>query len=239
MTIPIARFLARLLLFTLSIAAFADATAAQQEHVTTVTAKVHYLLFLPKTYSDKGEALPLMIFLHGSGERGNDLELVKKWGPPAIAEKNPDFPFILISPQAPADSWWHASEIKAVIDEVIATHNVDRHRVYITGLSMGGFGTWELAAAYPDMFAAAAPICGGGDPFFASRLKQVPVWAFHGKKDNAVPEEQSAGMVAALKAAGGDVKYTVLPDGGHVDAWVYAYGPDSGLFDWLLQHRKP
>lgn len=213
--------------------------STQQEHSTTVTTKIQYLLFLPKTYSEKGEPSPLMIFLHGSGERGSDLNMVKKWGPPAIAEKNPDFPFILISPQAPEGGWWHPQEIKAIIDEVMATHNVDRHRVYVTGLSMGGFGTWDLVAAYPKLFAAAAPVCGGGDPFFARFMKGVPVWAFHGKKDDSVPEEQSANMVAALKETGGEVKYTMLPDAGHIDAWVYAYGPDSGLFDWLLQHRKP
>jgi predicted peptidase len=124
-----------------------------------------------------------------------------------------------------------------MIDEVLARYNVDRSRVYLTGLSMGGYGAWDLATRYPDYFAAVAPICGGGTPFLADRMKNIPTWVFHGMKDDAVPEGESARMVAALKAAGGNVKYTVLPEAGHVDAWVYAYGK-AGLFDWFLEQRK-
>jgi predicted peptidase len=192
--------------------------AHQLELTTMVQSQIHYLLFLPKSYSAKGEPAPLILFLHGSGERGSDLNLVKKWGPPAIVESNPDFPFMVLSPQVPEGGWWQREQLKAMIDDVTARYNVDRHRIYITGLSMGGFGTWEMIMAYPHLFAAAAPICGGGVPLFVRSIKDMPVWAFHGKKDEAVPEEQSANMVAALKEAGGDVKYTVLPDGGHIDA---------------------
>ena len=214
------------------------AQSPQQAMVTTVRSQLNYLLFTPKSYSKTGQPVPLIIFLHGSGERGTDLELVKKWGPPALVEKNPDFPFMVVSPQLPENEWWHADQLKAMLDEVLATHNVDRHRVYLTGISMGGFGAWDLAIRYPDYFAALAPICGGGVPLMAGKLKEIPTWAFHGMKDEAVPEQYSAAMVAALKTAGGNVKYTTLPEGNHVDAWVYAYDK-SDLFDWFLQQRKP
>jgi predicted peptidase len=224
-----------MLIGNLGIPAFGQ--TLQKPAVTTVQTQIHYLMFFPKSYSEHGEPVPLIIFLHGSGERGSDLNKVKAWGPPAIVEKNADFPFMLVSPQVPENEWWHADELKGMIDEVLSKYNVDRHRVYLTGLSMGGFGTWDLAINYPEYFAAIAPICGGGIPLLARKLKGIPTWAFHGKKDPNVPEHYSADMVEALKAAGGNVKYTVLPEGEHVDAWVYAYDK-SGLFDWFLQHRK-
>jgi predicted peptidase len=215
----------------------AQAQPAQKPRTTTIHTKISYLTFLPKSYAAKGAPVPLIIFLHGSGESGSDLNKVKMWGPPAIAEKDPSFPFMVVSPQAPDGEWWHANLLKGMIDEVLAKYNVDRKRVYLTGLSMGGYGAWDLAIRYPDYFAALAPICGGGNTIRIGQLKNVPTWVFHGLKDDSVPERESATMVAALKAAGGDVKYTVLPDAGHVDAWVYAYG-EAGLFDWFLEHRK-
>jgi predicted peptidase len=230
------QMLAASLALTASVSAAAP--PAQTPHSATVREKISYLTFLPTSYSAKGAPVPLIVFLHGSGERGNDLNKVKAWGPPAIADKDPAFPFMVVSPQVPEGDWWHANLVKGVIDEVLAKYNVDRSRVYLTGLSMGGYGAWDVASRYPDYFAAVAPVCGGGIPFQVARMKHVPTWAFHGMKDDAVPERESARMVAALKAAGGDVKYTVLPEAGHVDAWVHAYG-EAGLFDWFLEHRKP
>ena len=211
--------------------------SGQKKKKTTIKEEINYLLFLPKDYSKAGKSSPMIVFLHGSGERGNDLDKVKAWGPPAIVEKNPDFPFIVLSPQCPDGEWWNSFLLKAMIDNVLAKYNVDKSRVYLTGLSMGGFGTWELAMAYPNYFAAIVPICGGGNPQLISRLKDIPTWVFHGKKDDAVPEQQSAMMVEALKKVGGDVEYTVLPEGGHVDAWVYAYDK-AGVFDWFLKQVK-
>jgi predicted peptidase len=211
--------------------------SVQKKMKTTVKAEINYLVFLPKDYSKKGKSSPMIVFLHGSGERGSDLEKVKTWGPPAIVEKNPDFPFIVLSPQCPDGEWWNSFLLKKMIDDVLVKYNVDKNRVYLTGLSMGGFGTWDLAISYPDYFAAIAPICGGGNPQQIDHLKNIPTWVFHGKKDTSVSEQQSAMMVEALKKAGGNVEYTVLPEGGHVDAWVYAY-EKAGLFDWFLKHQK-
>ena len=224
-------------LLSLSIIVPSMGQSAQQKMKTTIQAEINYLMFLPKDYVKTGKPSPMIVFLHGSGERGSDLEKVKAWGPPAIVEKNPDFPFIVISPQCPEGQWWNIFLLKGMIDDVLAKYNVDKSRVYLTGLSMGGFGSWELATTFPDYFAAVAPICGGGNPLLVLKLKNTPVWVFHGKKDTSVPEQQSAIMVDALKKIGADVEYTVLPEGGHSDAWIYAYDK-AGLFDWFLKHLK-
>ena len=215
----------------------AQAQLPQKARTLTVRTTLNYLAFLPKTYSAQGAPVPLIVFLHGSGERGSDLNKVKAWGPPALADKDPGFPFMVVSPQAPDGEWWHANLLKALLDEVLEKYNVDRSRVYLTGISMGGYGAWDLAINYPAYFAAIAPICGGGNALRIGQLKAVPTWVFHGLQDKSVPERESASMVAALRAVGGDVKYTVLPEAGHVDAWLHAYG-EAGLFDWFLAHRK-
>ncbi|MES3024918.1 MAG: PHB depolymerase family esterase [Pseudomonadota bacterium] len=222
----------------LCMAAMATAASPQVAKFSTVKVKVNYLTFLPKTYKAKGAPVPLIVFLHGSGERGSDLDKVKAWGPPAIVEKDPNFPFMVVSPQAPEGESWNPFLLKSMLDDVLARYNVDKRRVYLTGISMGGYGAWELAMRYPGYFAAIAPICGGGSARFAGRIKDIPTWVFHGAKDDAVPEKESADMVAALKAAGGEPKYTVLPEGGHIDAWVHAYDK-AGLFEWFLQQHKP
>jgi len=231
-------------LFSLALIAAACSTAvvtaqaAQQAKSTVMQTRIDYLLFQPKSYSDSGKPVPLIVFLHGSGESGSDLEKVKKWGPPAIVEANPDFPFMVVSPQLPEPNGWNIPVLKAMIDDVLAKYNVDRSRVYLTGMSMGGYGAWELAMRHPDYFAAIAPICGGGNPRNVAKLKDIPTWVFHGAKDTAVPEVASAMLVDALKAAGGNVKYTMLAEGSHVDSWVYAYDSKTGLFDWFLQQQR-
>ncbi len=222
---------------SLAFAAAAPTKSPQQAHSTSIKGKINYLTFLPKSYSNKGNKVPLIVFLHGSGERGADLNKVKAWGPPAIVEKDPDFPFMVVSPQVPDGQWWDAFLLKSMLDDVLKRYNVDRKRVYLTGISMGGYGAWDFASRYPDYFAAVAPICGGGIPRLTRSLKDIPVWAFHGLKDDAVPEQESARMVEALKAQGGNVKYTVLPEAGHIEAWVHAYG-EAGLFEWFAQQRK-
>ena len=226
-----------LAVIAMAVALPAMAKSRAKKLISTVTSTLNYLAFLPKSYSAKGAGSPLILFLHGSGERGTDLEKVKAWGPPAIAEKDADFPFIVISPQLAEGEAWHAMALKALLDQVLAKYNVDRRRVYLTGLSLGGYGAWDLASRYPDYFAAVAPICGGGIARSVGSMRTIPTWVFHGKLDDAVPEAESARMVAALQAAGGDVRYTVLPEGGHIDAWVHAYDK-AGLFDWFLQNSK-
>jgi predicted peptidase len=204
--------------------------------MTTLTCK--YLFYLPEGYSHSGPAWPMMLFLHGAGERGDDLEKVKMHGPPKLVEGRKDFPFIVISPQCPSDSWWpkEIEILKNLVDEICNTYSVDEERIYLTGLSMGGYGTWSLASEYPERFAAIAPICGGGEPFFGYKLRNVPVWAFHGAKDNLVPLEKSEQMVEAIKNAGGQAKLTVYPDAGH-DSWTATYENEK-LYEWFLKHKR-
>ncbi len=198
---------------------------------------LNYLLYLPADYAKK-DAWPLMLFLHGAGERGDDLNLVKTHGPPKLIEAGKQFPFVVVSPQCPKDRTWQATELTALVDEILAKTKIDRDRIYVTGLSMGGFGTWLLAAYTPDRFAAIVPICGGGEVISVRRLTQLPVWAFHGAKDLVVPLKRSEDMVEALKKNGGNAKLTIYPEAGH-DSWTATYD-NPELYDWLLaQKRKP
>lgn len=157
----------------------------------TKTIDAQYLIYLPEDYDDNTDKLPLMFFLHGSGERGTDLDLVKVHGPPKLIANGHQFPFIVVSPQCPADEWWDIDYLDAIFDEVTTSYRVDEKRIYLTGLSMGGFGTWDWAAEYPGRFAAIAPICGGGEPFSARLLNDIPIWVFHGEKDKVVPIKRS------------------------------------------------
>ncbi len=202
------------------------------------TVRVNYLLYLPPEYGKAGRKWPLMVFLHGAGERGDDLELVALHGPPKLIAQGRQFPFIVVSPQCPKDAWWpgELDALKALLGHLIATHAVDEDRIYLTGLSMGGFGAWAWAVDEPDRFAALVPICGRGDPEKVSRITHLPVWVFHGAKDQTVPLEASQEMVDALKAAGAEPKFTVYPEAGH-DSWTATYESQE-LYDWLLEQRR-
>ena len=208
------------------------------EKTITKTLSCKYLLFLPEGYGQKRKRRPMILFLHGAGERGDDLSKVKKHGPPKLVEKQKDFSFIVLSPQCPEDDWW-TDKVEVLInllDDIVAKYDVDTKRIYLTGLSMGGYGTWSLASAYPERFAAIVPICGGGKRYMANRLKDVPVWAFHGAKDKVVPLKESQDMVNAVKNRGGNARLTVYPDAGH-DSWTATYN-NKELYDWFLEHRK-
>jgi len=211
---------------------------AQQEKTfekeITVKVKLHYLLSLPKGYEDSKKDWPLILFLHGAGESGDDLARVKKHGLAKVVGSK-DLPFIVVSPQSPGRGW-NPDALNALLDDLSARYRVDKDRVYLTGMSMGGFGTWALAAAYPGRFAAIAPICGGGDPKQAKRLKDLPTWVFHGAKDPTVPLARSEEMVKALKDAGGTPKFTVYPEARH-DSWTETYD-NPALYEWFLAHKR-
>lgn len=204
-----------------------------------ITKTIHYkfLLFLPKTWGqDPRHKWPLLVFLHGSGESGDEIEKVKVHGPPKMVEKDENFPFIVVSPQNPVGVGWDPEALNALLDEVMARLPVDGDRVYLTGLSRGGYGTWNFACAHPERFAAVAPISGGGFPDAACRLKDVPVWVFHGAKDDVICLNESKRMVEALKQCGGDVKFTIYPDASH-DAWTETYA-NPELYSWFLEHKR-
>jgi len=179
-----------------------------------------------------------MLFLHGAAETGLELDRVKKHGPPKVVPRTPLPFFRVISPQNPPGFHWVQllDDLRALLEDAFERYPVDRTRVYLTGLSMGGYGAWGLAGAYPELFAALVPVCGGGDPDTACALKDIPTWAFHGAKDTVIPPSESEKMVEALGACGGDVRLTLYPDLGH-DAWTRTYA-DMALYAWLLKHSK-
>jgi predicted peptidase len=206
------------------------------EKTVTRVVSANYLLYLPKGHDDAQEPWPLLMFLHGAGERGNDLERVKLHGPAKLIDQGREFPFVVVSPQCPENRGWDIEALDALLDEIVATRHIDENRVYLTGLSMGGFGTWALAIAHPDRFAALAPICGGGAPRLTRQIAHLPTWVFHGAKDETVPLKESENMVEALKGFGGNVKFTVYPEAGH-DSWTEAYD-NPELYEWFLTHRR-
>jgi len=221
-------------------------TAHQFQYTKTIHATVDYLLYLPRGYDAQADRRwPLILFLHGAGERGTNIWKVATHGPLKHVTAGSDFPFIVVSPQCPEQQTWSRDLVLALLDEVMARQAVDPRRVYLTGLSMGGYGTWDLGLAFPGRFAAIVPICGGGQMIgviLGSRdkgpaLKSLGVWAFHGARDNVVPLEESQRMVDALKKAGvAEVKFTIYPEAQH-NSWTEAYR-DPALYAWLLTHER-
>jgi predicted peptidase len=202
------------------------------------TLKLNYLLEFPSDYKNDGRKWPLLIFLHGSGERGSDLELVKKHGPAKQIEEGNSLPFIVASPQCPSRLWWtdEIETLDAWLGELLITYPIDSNRVYLTGLSMGGFGAWMWPMQFPERFAAIAPVCGGGEVFLIDRIKDIPVWAFHGARDNVVPPDRTIQLVDALKKAGGNVQFTLYPEAGH-DSWTETYD-NPALYAWFLKQAR-
>ena len=206
---------------------------------TTVKKSVQaqYLLFLPDGYKKNGDKKwPMIFFLHGAGERGDDLNLVAIHGPPKIVQSKRDFPFIVVSPQCPTGEFWSNDVLLALLDHVVAEHAIDEDRIYLTGLSMGGYGTWSLASAAPNRFAAIEPVCGGGSRISTYALGTMPTWVFHGAKDPVVPLDEAQRMVDMLKRMKNPVKFTVYPEAGH-DSWTETYDNDE-LYKWFLAHRR-
>lgn len=221
-------------------------TPKAYKYKSSARAQVKYLLYTPQDYSAKsGKRWPLILFLHGAGERGNDVWKVAVHGPPKRVEQNAELPSIIVSPQCPEGQIWSTDILAGLLDEVCKKYPVDTNRVYLTGLSMGGYGTWDLGLTYPERFAALVPICGGGELIKVllatgqrgQALKTLGVWAFHGAKDPVVPPEESERMVNFLKKVGvTEVKHTVYPEAGH-DAWTETYN-NPELYEWLLKHSR-
>lgn len=202
------------------------------------TAPLPYLLYAPD--SNPGAKVPLILFLHGAGERGADLEKVKAHGLPNVLETRDPFPepAFVVAPQCSAKSWWtlELDALETLLDGVCDRYPVDPARLYLTGLSMGGYGAWHLALKDPARFAALASVCGGGIPPLAHKLRALPVWAFHGADDSVVPRSASESMIAALTRAGGAPQFTLYPGVGH-DSWTRTYeNPD--LYHWLFAQRR-
>lgn len=208
-------------------------TAHNFEKEIKITLSANYLLYLPKDYNETEKEFPLVLFLHGAGERGDDIEKVKIHGLPKLINEGKDFPFIVVSPQCPENMFWNTDILSALLDEIEENYRVDKNRIYVTGLSMGGHGTWSLAIEQPNRFAAIAPVCGWADTSKASTIAHIPVWVFHGAKDIVVPVKSSEDMVAALKNYGSNAKLTIYPEANH-DSWTETYNNEE-LYKWFLE----
>lgn len=232
-----------------------NAAEFERHTVTDGSAALAYRLFKP-TKMDEGQRYPVILFLHGAGERGDNNEAqllhgVRGFSSPEMQAKYPAF---ILAPQCPAGQKWSDvdwSLLKSslpekpsaslhlamkALDVLVSTCPIDSRRVYITGLSMGGYGTWDAATRWPEKFAAAVPVCGGGDDMKGARLKNLPIWCFHGDKDTVVPVVRSRDMVRVIQSSGGSVKYTEYPGVGH-NCWDRAYA-EPALYEWLFAQRR-
>ena len=196
-----------------------------------------YLLYLPKNYGKQlSRKWPVLVYLHGKSCRGYNLEKLKRYGPPYLISEGWHFPFIIVSPQCPPDRIWNTDDwFPYLYNSLSKKYRIDRNRVYLTGMSMGGSGVWSLAIRHPEYFAAAVPLCGGWSVKDVAEMKDIPVWAFHGEKDKIVPPKETEKMVDALRKAGGRVRYSKLKGEGHSIHRVYE---NKRIYEWLLGHRK-
>lgn len=250
-------FLALTCLFSLSSLSFGDELYEARVFENATGEKLNYRLMLPNGYDAKGTAkYPLVLFLHGAGERGADNKktLIHATGDFAKAENREKYPAFVLVPQCPDGKRWvevdwtldshtqlpeDSATIKLVL-ELIASlqkeYRIDQQRQYVTGLSMGGYGAWDLITRHPEMWAAAVPVCGGGDEAVAAKSVKVPVWAFHGDQDTVVKPHRSRKMIEALKKAGGEPRYTEYPGVGH-NSWAPAYS-DPKMIEWMFAQKK-
>ena len=222
--------------FVLTCVSGANMQAQQTAH-NIILDQMNYLLQLPEDYqSDTTKLWPMMVFLHGGGEWGTDVEKVKWLGPPRKIEDGHKYPFIVVSPQSP-EHGWRPDFVRRLTLDLQDRYRVDKDRTYLTGLSMGGFGTWRTAQSYPELFAAIVPICGGGDTYNVHSLENMPIWCFHGEKDDVIPISRSQEMIDSLKQYDNpNVKFTIYPDVWH-DSWTETYNNED-VYTWMLSHTR-
>lgn len=210
---------------------------AQKMSITS-SMEYQYLLYLPDGYdADTAGGYPLLLFLHGGGECGTDIEKVKTLGPPALVQKGKHFPFIILSPQNPYPfKFWDVHALAFLLDSIVKEHRVDEDRIYLAGYSRGAYGAWSLAVQFPERFAALIAISGEAPDQYAAWLGDMPIWVFHGEDDQSISVRSSDDMVAALKQKGNPVHYTRYPATGH-DAWTKAF-TDPELYEWMLSQTR-
>lgn len=196
-----------------------------------------YQLYLPKNYPTTKQAFPLVIYLHGGSQRGTDLSKLNSYGLPKRISEGHHFPFIIAAPQCPDGKFWSTDNwFDSLFVELKRTYRVDSKRVYLTGISMGGYGTWQTAVAHPTTFAAIMPLCGGcDDSTQICTIRHVPVWAFHGTADDLVPMDETARLVKRLKQCHSKVRFSKVENKGHDIQYLY---DDNKLYTWLLRHHE-
>ena len=200
--------------------------------------EMQYLLYLPDGYKSEPEAeFPLLLFLHGGGESGDNLDMVKTHGPPSMIEEGKSFPFMVLTPQNPhRRKLWNETALITLLDKIEEEYRVDKSRIWVAGLSRGGYGAWRMAIQYPDRFAALVAICGETPDHYAGWLGDMPIWVFHGEEDRTIAIRESEEMVAALRKNGNEVRYTKYPGTGH-NSWDQAFS-DPELYTWLMAQKK-
>ena len=198
----------------------------------------NYVMYLPEDF-DETKKYPLVFFLHGAGERGDDLDIACRFGyMKHVRESGREYPFIFVAPQCPRDKYWgcYTESLLAFLDYLTSRLPIDEDRIYLTGLSMGGTGTWMLAMAAPDRFAAIAPVCGSGICWYGVILKNMPVMIYHGDCDEIVPIHESVTMLKSIHKHSGNAQLRICYGVGH-NAWDIAYEGDE-LMNWLFQHTR-
>ena len=206
------------------------------EFITSIQREMNYWLFLPDTYN---QSLPLIVYLHGAGERGKNIEHLTRHAVPKLLTEGMEIQAAVLCPQCPSDCVWDnlPHQLKDLIDEIVGKYAIDTNRITVTGSSMGGFGTWMLGMTYPNFFAAIAPVAGGGMEWRASNLLQMPIRAYHGKRDEIVAWLHTEIMVQRIKQLGGNVESIYFDNLSHNDGIEYAYS-ETDLLNWLLLQRK-
>jgi len=212
-------------------------TQAQQTAHKIILDQMNYLMYLPEGYeADTTKQWPMMVFLHGVGECGDEVERVKLLGPPRKIADGHKYPFIVVSPQSP-ERGWKPDFVQRLVLDLQKRYRIDKDRTYLTGLSMGGFGTWRTAQVYPELFAAIIPICGGGDSYNVWSLENMPIWCFHGAKDDNVVVAYSENMIDSLKPYNNpNLRFTIYPEAGH-DAWTETYNNEK-VYEWMLSFKR-
>ncbi|WP_460470141.1 carboxylesterase family protein [Emticicia fontis] len=203
-------------------------------------ARYNYLLYLPKDYDKKTMPYPLVIYLHGSSHRGNDLNKLKGYGIPYVIDKGKDFNFIVASPQCPDEKYWSTENwFDSLYTELTTKYRIDKDRIYLTGISLGGYGTFIAGMDHADKLAAIAPLCGGLNDsdmtIICSTIKNMPIWTFHGTADNVIPISETERVVKALEECKGNIKFTRLENEGHSIQYLYE---GNEIYEWMLQWKR-
>lgn len=211
--------------------ALPPALNAQTDNAHRTAEGLPYLVTPPQGYETTAGGSPVLLFLHG-GDRSNTRHHPARYA----TGEGLDFPFLVIAPHCASGCGWASVDVPALLEDVAAAYRIDEDRIYLTGYSMGGYGVWSLVAQYPDLFAAAAPIAGGGDPDSVCAARDVPIQAYHGDKDDVIPHGQSVLMVNALKKCDGEANLVTLPGVEH-GSWIPTF-KDPDFYSWLLSHRR-
>lgn len=217
-----------------------DTFVERKSKFTYQNQEIQYLLIFPAKYTQTSERWPMILFLHGSSLRGQNLNLVKEYGPTWVAEQRTDFPCVVLAPQCPQDEDWldKTELLAALLEDVFRKYRIDQDKVYLTGVSLGGRGTWQLAEQHPQYFAAIAPLATAKLAIPATwnqSMIAMPIWAFHGEKDNIAPLEKDEALIRTLRKQGGSPRFTVLPGQGHAIAGVYK---NQEIYDWFLSNTR-